>query len=57
MGLRGYVVKRIIYTFFLIVFVLCLNFVIFEVMPQDPTAFFVTPPHGGEHTSPKSKSR
>jgi peptide/nickel transport system permease protein len=41
MGLRGYIAKRIIYTVFLIIFVLCLNFVIFEVMPHDPTVFFV----------------
>jgi peptide/nickel transport system permease protein len=47
MGLRGYIVKRIIYTIFLIVFVATLNFIIFEVMPNDPVAFFVTPPHGG----------
>jgi len=40
MGLRGYIVKRIIYTVFLIVFVLTLNFIIFEVMPHNPLEFF-----------------
>ena len=46
MGLRGYIVKRIIYTFFLIIFVLCLNFIIFEIMPHDPLVFFI----GGSRT-------
>ena len=41
MGLRGYILKRIIYTFFLVIFVLVLNFIIFEVLPHDPTVFFV----------------
>jgi len=41
MGLRGYVAKRLLYTFFLILFVLTLNFIIFEVMPGDPTEFFI----------------
>jgi peptide/nickel transport system permease protein len=41
MGLRGYIIKRIIYTFFLIIFVLCLNFVIFEILPHNPTVYFV----------------
>ena len=41
MGLRGYIIKRIIYTFFLIIFVLCLNFVIFELLPHNPLQFFV----------------
>jgi peptide/nickel transport system permease protein len=41
MGLRGYIVKRLIYTLFLIVFVLALNFIIFEVMPGSPLDLFV----------------
>ncbi len=40
MGLRGYIFKRIIYTIFLIIFVISLNFVIFEVMPGNPLQFF-----------------
>lgn len=40
MGLRTYIVKRAIYSFILIAFVLMLNFAIFELMPGDPTALF-----------------
>jgi len=40
MGLRGYLVKRIIYTIFLVFFVLSLNFVIFEIMPHNPLELF-----------------
>jgi len=47
MGLRGYIVKRVIYTVFLVIFVLTVNFIIFEVMPHNPVAFFFQPPHGG----------
>jgi len=41
MGLRGYIIKRCIYTIFLIIFVLCLNFIIFEILPHNPLDFFV----------------
>ena len=41
MGLRGYVAKRIIYSFILIFFVLTLNFAIFTLMPGDPLAAYV----------------
>jgi peptide/nickel transport system permease protein len=41
MGLRGYIIKRCIYTVFLVIFVLTLNFVIFEVMPHNPLEFFI----------------
>jgi peptide/nickel transport system permease protein len=40
MGLRGYIAKRLIYTAFLVFFVLTLNFIIFEVMPGSPVDFF-----------------
>jgi len=40
-GLKIYIVKRIIYSFFLILFVLTLNFIIFELMPGDPMQFFI----------------
>lgn len=43
MGLREYVVKRLIFSVVLIVFVACLNFIIFELMPGDPVAFFIKP--------------
>lgn len=41
MGLRTYIIKRIIYSFILLFFVLILNFTIFELMPGDPSAIFV----------------
>lgn len=44
MGLKGYIVKRIIYMFFLLWFVLTLNFIIFEVMPGNPLEFFAGKP-------------
>jgi len=42
MGLRVYILKRTIYLFVLILFVLMLNFVIFELMPGDPRALFAS---------------
>ena len=42
MGLRTYVIKRTIYSFALLFFVLILNFYIFEMMPGDPTALFAS---------------
>jgi len=41
MGLRGYIAKRLIYTVFLVLFVLTINFIIFEVMPGSPVDFFI----------------
>jgi len=43
MGLRTYILKRSIYSFVLIIFVLILNFAIFELMPGDPMALFANP--------------
>ena len=40
MGLRTYILKRAVYSFALLLFVLVLNFVIFDLMPGDPTALF-----------------
>lgn len=40
MGLKAYVGKRIIYSIFLLFFVLTLNFVIFMLMPANPTSLF-----------------
>lgn len=40
MGLRAYIAKRIVYSFILVLFVLVLNFTIFELMPGDPTRIF-----------------
>jgi peptide/nickel transport system permease protein len=42
MGLRSYIIKRIIKSFALVIFVLTLNFIIFELMPGDPMQFFVS---------------
>jgi peptide/nickel transport system permease protein len=41
MGLRSYIIKRIIKSFVLVIFVLTINFVIFELMPGDPMQFFI----------------
>jgi len=40
MGLKAYLLKRTLYSFALLFFVLILNFAIFEVMPGDPMALF-----------------
>lgn len=40
MGLRGFIIKRTIYSFILLVFVLALNFIIFQVMPGNPIELF-----------------
>ncbi|MCD6241624.1 ABC transporter permease [Candidatus Bathyarchaeota archaeon] len=40
MGLKTYIARRIVYMFILVFFVLTLNFVIFMLMPGDPTAMF-----------------
>jgi peptide/nickel transport system permease protein len=39
MGLRAYIMKRIVYSVLLLLFVLTLNFVIFELMPGNPIEF------------------
>jgi len=41
MGLRGYIIKRAIYSVILVFFVLTLNFLIFELMPGSPIEFFL----------------
>jgi len=40
LGLRTYIIKRTVYSFLLILFVLIINFIIFELMPGDPMALF-----------------
>jgi len=40
MGLKAYIAKRIIYSIFLLFFVLTLNFIIFMLMPANPTQLF-----------------
>lgn len=43
MGLKLYIVKRILYGFVLLFFVIGLNFVIFRLMPGDPTDLLLPP--------------
>lgn len=45
MGLRTYIIKRLIYSFILVLIVICLNYVIFFAMPGDPYALFINPLH------------
>jgi len=45
MGLRTYIVKRVIYSFILVLIVICLNYAIFFAMPGDPYALFINPLH------------
>jgi len=41
MGLRAFIIKRAIFSVFLIFFVLTLNFIIFQLMPGSPIEIFV----------------
>ena len=41
MGLRAYIAKRLLYTIFLVFFVITINFIIFEVMPGSPIDYFI----------------
>jgi len=41
MGLRKFIAKRIIYSFILILVVICVNFIIFMRMPGDPTDYLM----------------
>ncbi len=43
MGLRGYVLRRTVYTVVLVFFVITLNYLIFEVMPGNPIDTLVNP--------------
>lgn len=43
MGLKTYIIKRIIYSVLLLFFVITLNFIIFELMPGNPMEFFMSP--------------
>lgn len=43
MGLRSFILKRAIYSFFLILVVISLNFLIFEIMPGNPIDSFIMP--------------
>jgi len=41
MGLRGFIAKRIVYSFLLVILVILVNFIIFKLMPGDPTDFLM----------------
>jgi len=41
MGLRAYIAKRIVYSFILLMFVITLNFIIFFMMPGDPSEMWL----------------
>lgn len=43
MGLKAYIAKRIVYSFLLVLFVITLNFIIFELMPGNPMELFMNP--------------
>lgn len=43
MGLRSYIIKRTAYSVILVLFVITLNFMIFQLMPGNPLEFFMTP--------------
>ena len=43
MGLRSYVIKRIFYSILLVLFVITLNFIIFQLMPGSPLESFLDP--------------
>jgi len=49
-GLRGYIVRRIAYSFILVVAVITMNFIIFMRMPGNPLELFTPPP--GRHEDP-----
>lgn len=41
MGLRGFIARRLVYSFILILLVIVVNFAIFKLMPGDPTEFLM----------------
>lgn len=43
LGLRAYIAKRTLYSFVLILFVITFNFIIFMMLPGDPTQLFLNP--------------
>jgi peptide/nickel transport system permease protein len=45
-GLRSYILKRLVYSFVLVVLIIMLNFAIFKMMPGDPIQFLTRPFQG-----------
>ncbi len=43
MGLRRFIMKRLVYSFVLLLIVIFLNFAIFKAMPGDPVLFLMQP--------------
>jgi len=41
MGLRGFIAKRLVYSFVLVILVIGVNFLIFKAMPGDPTEYLM----------------
>jgi len=42
LGLRGYIAKRAVYTFLLLLLIVTLNFIIFRLMPADPLSIIAS---------------
>ncbi|UCB60576.1 MAG: ABC transporter permease, partial [Candidatus Bathyarchaeota archaeon] len=58
MGLKAFLAKRIVYSFILLLAVICVNFVIFILMPGDPSQFLVPiDPAGGGMTQEQRAER
>jgi peptide/nickel transport system permease protein len=55
MGLRGYIIKRVIYTLILILGVITLNFFIFEATPGNPLETYLSKPGMDQATIAKLK--
>jgi peptide/nickel transport system permease protein len=56
MGLRGYIIKRVIYTVILVLGVLTLNFFIFEAIPGNPLEVYLSRPGMDQATIEKLKA-
>ncbi len=58
MGLKAFLAKRIVYSFILLLAVICVNFIIFILMPGDPSQFLVPiNPAGGTMTQEERAER
>ena len=58
MGLKAFIAKRVIYSFVLLIAIICVDFTIFIVMPGDPTMFLVPiDPAGGIQTQKERAER
>jgi peptide/nickel transport system permease protein len=55
MGLRNYIIKRLIYTFILVLGVITINFFIFQAMPGNPLEAYISRPNVTEETVARLK--